>query len=152
MKKILSLLVLLSCSLFAQNVNLNGLNNVYVNIQSFGVLSDKSEYALKTDIQLKLLSAGVKTNQDYLESTASLNFMVNYIKSAFAEDRILIILKLVEPVKVPRTKLNDLEAITYFDYQFFTAPNVQLSKIVYDNMLNDMFVSFINKYLTDNPK
>ncbi len=151
MKKIV-LFLLLCGSLFAQEENLKGLNKVFVNVRTFGILSDKLQNQLTMELKLKLLGAGVQTAQTYEDSKASLDFSVDLIKSAFADERVLIIMKLIEPVIIKREKNINTRAITYYDYKFFTAPQNQVPDFVYDKILNVMFVSFINKCLTDNSK
>lgn len=125
--------------------NLKNLDNLNVQIMENGLLSRKVSQKLETEIKLKLMSAGIKVVSEE-EAKAVLLVECNAIESKFAEHRVLTMLSLSEKVITEREKKPETEALTYFDYSFYTTKNIESA--VYDKVMDVMIISFIEKYLS----
>lgn len=125
--------------------NLEKLDNVNVQIMDNGLLSSKTSQKLETEIKLKLMSAGIKVVSEE-EAKAILLVECDAIESNFAEHRIITMLSLSEKVITEREKKPETEALTYFNYSFYTSKNIE--RATYDRVMDVMIISFIEKYLS----
>jgi len=125
--------------------NLEKLDNVNVQIMDNGLLSRKISQKLETEIKLRLMSAGIKVVSEE-EAKAILLVECNAIESNFAEHRIITMLSVSEKVITEREKKPETEALTYFDYTFYTSKNIE--EATYDKVMDVMIISFIEKYLS----
>lgn len=127
--------------------NLKKLNYVNVQIMANGIFSRQAEQKIETEIKLKLMSAGIKVVSEE-EAKATLFIECDYIKSNLAEHRIITMLSVSEKVITERDKKPETEALTYFDYQFYTSKNIEVA--AYDKVMDVMLIKFIENYLSAN--
>lgn len=125
--------------------NLKNLDNVNVQIMDNGLLSRKVSQKLETEIKLKLMSAGIKVVSEE-EAKAILLVECDAIESNFAEHRIITMLSVTEKVITARENKPETEALTYFDYSFYTSKNIEAA--TYDKIMDVMIISFIENYLS----
>ena len=151
MKKIflaVTFCVLFIGNLFSQSepYNLKNLNDVSVEIQdNANLLSSTISQKLLAEIKLHLISAGIKVVSSDA-SSAQLAIKIDYIRSAFAEQRVLAQFDIYEKVVTERVGKIETEAITYNDYSLFKAQNV--SKEVYGVVMDKLLIRFINDYIS----
>lgn len=127
--------------------NLEKLNNVNVQIMENGLLSRKISQKLETEIKLKLMSAGIKVVPEE-EAKAIMLIECNAIESNFAEHRIITMLSVSEKVITEREKKPVTEALTYFDYYFYTSKDIEGA--TYDKVMDVMIIKFLESYLASN--
>lgn len=125
--------------------NLEKLDNVNVQIMDNGLLSRKISQKLETEIKLKLMSAGIKVVPEE-EAKAIMLIECDAIESNFAEHRIITMISVSEKVITARENKPETEALTYFDYSFYTSKNIEVA--TYDKVMDVMIISFIEKYLS----
>lgn len=146
---ILSLLfvILITTNNSAQitDYNLKNLDNVNVQIMDNGLLSRKVSQKLETEIKLKLMSAGIKVVSEE-EAKAILLIECDAIESNFAEHRLITMLSVSEKVITEREKKPETEALTYFDYSFYTSKDIEGA--TYDKVMDVMLIKFIELYLS----
>ena len=129
----------------SQPYNLKNLNNVSVEIQDTDqLLSTTTSQKLLTEIKLHLMSAGIKVVSSE-ESNAQMIVKINYIRSAFAEQRILVQLDVYEVVTTKRSGNITTEAITYNDFSLFKATKPEND--IYDVTMDKLLIKFINDYI-----
>lgn len=126
---------------------LKNLNNIFVQVNDNGLLSERIHQKLGTEIKLKLMSAGIKVVSLEL-SKAILEVYCDAIESSFAEHRIIVMLRIREDVTTPREDQQVSQALTYFDYSFFTSKDYDNS--IFNQVMDKMIIEFIEKYLPDN--
>lgn len=144
-----SVLVALTNNSLAQitDYNLEKLNNVNVQIMDNGLLSRKVSQKLETEIKLKLMSAGIKVVPES-EAKAIMLIECDAIESNFAEHRIITMLSISEKVITEREKNPETEALTYFDYSFYTSKDIEGA--TYDKVMDVMIIKFLESYLSSN--
>ena len=91
------------------------------------------------------MSAGIKTVL-LEEAKAILKISCDAIESNFASHRIVTMLTLNERVITERETKPETDAITYFDYSFFTSENIE--NAVYDKVMDVMLIKFIEECLS----
>src|SRR5690606_3191292 len=130
-----SVLIALTNNSLAQitDYNLEKLNNVNVQIMDNGLLSSKISQKLETEIKLKLMSAGIKVVPES-EAKAIMLIECDAIESNFAEHRIITMLSISEKVITEREKKPETEALTYFDYSFYTSKDIEAA--TYDKVMD----------------
>lgn len=127
--------------------NLEKLNNVNVQVMGNGLLSKKISQKLETEIKLKLMSAGIKVVPEE-EAKAIMLIECDAIESNFAEHRIITMLSVSEKVITEREKKPETEALTYFDYSFYTSKDIEGA--TYDKVMDVMIIKFLESYLASN--
>jgi len=129
----------------SQYFNLKNLNSLSVNVQdNTHLLSNTTTQKILSNIKLKLMSAGIKIGS-LEKSEAHMVIKVDYIRSNFASQRMFVQLDIYEHVSTNRKGDVKTSAITYNDYSLFrsTEPNTG----IYNDIMNHLFVNFINKYI-----
>jgi len=151
MKKIFLSLLIFPLSLYAQTLynDLSNIQNLTVSIKAPAeIIPDYDSYnKLKMDIQLKLLAA--KINISDKDSTV-LQIIIDYVKSAFAADRIFASLSLIEQCDSKRIK--KVNAVTYQDYVLFTSEKQYHFRDTYNIIMDKLLLKFLNYYLYSNKK
>ncbi len=130
---------------FSQSFNLKDLEDLSVQIKdNTQLFSNTTSQKLLTEIKLHLISAGLKITTDE-KSKAKMVVAIDYIKSTFAEQRMLVQLYIIENVIAERPKKIKTQALTYFNYSLFKAQNVGNS--VYSVVMDSLLIKFIDDYL-----
>ena len=128
-----------------QTFNLKNLNNVSVEIQDpEHLLSNTTLEKLLAEIKLHLMSADVKV-VSLEDSKAQMVVKIDYIRSTFAEQRVLVQLDIYEKVNTKRLGNIETEAITYNDFSLFKAKKVEQE--IYDVTMDKLLINFINDYI-----
>jgi len=131
-----------------QPFNLKKLNNVSVEIQdSEHLLSNTTSEKLLAEIKLHLLSADIKV-VSLEDSKAQMVVKINYIRSTFAEQRVLVQLDIYEKVNTKRSGNIETEAITYNNFSLFKTKKVEQG--IYDVTMDKLLIKFINDYINQN--
>ena len=153
MKRI-AVLMLLSCSLFAQTskFNLSGLKSMRIEIaDDYNALNKQTQQRLISECKYKLTSVGVRVDENKPIATLLLRIEVNK-STGFPDPRVLLSLETREKVQTFRDQNIRTEVISYYNSALLTVQAAALNETVYNFFIDKLFLEFINQWIEDNPK
>lgn len=148
---VLSIALLFVNSLYAGHknggFNLHGLKSISVEVSAKGLLNEQTLTRLRTDIQLKLRSAGLELKNKPDSKTVIIVITAHGV-SGITSTPVSMELSLFEKVMVNRGKNRNALAITYQNIKMKKMINT--NKDIYQVVMNQLLPKFIEKYLEQN--